>query len=77
MEAYPSEAVELQYNVGRLYHQIGCLQYAVKCYTSCINSNDSSTTSIKRSAAHNLALIYNATGAHELAADTIRSHLTI
>ncbi|GMH45921.1 hypothetical protein BSKO_13884 [Bryopsis sp. KO-2023] len=73
-----SNPQESHYNFGRAYHQLGLFHIAVKAYEQCLKAEaPPGVPCIKREAAHNLVLIYKATGAKELARRVMQENLTI
>lgn len=71
-------AVHLPYNLGRATHQLSLLHLAVPYYRSVLDGAGAGGggAELAREAAHNLALIYSASGAHELAREVLRRHPT-
>lgn len=74
-------AQEQHYNTARGLHQIGLQHLAVPLYERCLSlSKENETrqsTDLRREAAHNLALIYKASGADALARNVLREHATV
>lgn len=69
---------EALYNTGRAAHQLGLLHVAVPLYERALAAPApaaSSTTDVRREAAHNLVLIYRSTGAIELARQIMHEYL--
>eukprot|EP00741_Cyanophora_paradoxa_P002683 tig00000615_g2603.t1 len=75
------ETPEALYNLARAHHQLGLLQLAVpfyeRCLARCCAPSSRPTQSLAREAAHNLALIYRASGNAPLALALMREYLTI
>ncbi|KAF0991966.1 hypothetical protein HZS_6182 [Henneguya salminicola] len=74
-------SMEACYNVGRFFHGYGMSTYAVTFYRACLNLSNQTMTSkpndLFREAAHNLALIYDASGNRDLANNILKMYLTI
>ena len=69
---------EAAYNLGRAAHQLGLLHVAAPFYERAlaVRSPDGAREHcVAREAAHNLALLYRATGARALARTVMRQHL--
>ena len=67
--------VETAYNLGRACHQLGLAYLAAEWYNRALDA-PSSGHSVKREAAHNLSLIYRASGNDALARSVLRAHCT-
>ena len=71
---------ESLYNLGRAAQQSGALHVAVAYYKralECPPVADDRTDDLSREAAHNLALIYRASGSHALARQVAETYLAI
>jgi len=84
---------EAAYNMGRAAHQLGLMHVAIPFYEqalalkACIgqggeveeepDEEEQARSDLCREAAHNLVMIYKATGAMELAREVLHRHLTI
>ena len=84
-------AQEAAYNLGRAAHQLGLLHLAVPFYERALEApppdpdagsgqspwRDGGALCLRREAAHNLALLFRATGAPALARQVMRQHLVV
>jgi general transcription factor 3C polypeptide 3 (transcription factor C subunit 4) len=73
-------AQEAAYNLGRAAHQLGLLHLAAPFYERALAAQPpegNATLDVRGEAAHNLAQLYGATGAHALAHEVVRRHLTV
>ncbi|KAJ1499440.1 transcription factor TFIIIC subunit tfc4 [Coelomomyces lativittatus] len=74
--ARPTSPLSLiHYNLGRAFHQLNLVTYAVKYYQSSLEANDCPT--ILREAAYNLCLIYMQVQSYHLSKLTMQKYLTI
>ncbi|KAJ7192484.1 hypothetical protein GGX14DRAFT_552972 [Mycena pura] len=68
---------EIEYNVGRTFHQLGLFSHAAHHYERAIDAADSTDPQCAREAAYNLSVIYIGTGARHLAVALYRRWLSI
>lgn len=81
---------ELQYNFGRIFHQLGVLDLAVKHYENVLARADErmkdppmqlqgeeGVLDLSKEAAYNLAIIYYTRNAPDLARDVVRRYLSL
>eukprot|EP00884_Botryococcus_braunii_P012674 jgi/Botrbrau1/21407/Bobra.0216s0026.1 len=84
---------EAEYNMGRAAQQLGLMHLALEFYKRVLNSSPppleqgmvgigkgqapARDLDLRREAAHNMALIYRASGADQLAREILRQHLTV
>ena len=64
--------------MGRAAHQLGLLHVAGPFYERALAAHPPNSVRghcVRREAAHNLVLLYRATGAHALARQVMRQHL--
>lgn len=74
IEDFALRESETLYNVGRALHQCGQARYAALYYERCLALPPSPATF---HAAHNLALIYEASGALDLARAIVAKHFVL
>jgi predicted Zn-dependent protease len=78
---------EAYYNLARAFHHVSLFEYAIPLYELVLNDpsvdflyheerQQGLVASLKREAAYNLAIIYRSAGAHHLARELLRTHLT-
>ena len=73
----PSSSV-VWYNLGRATHHLGWTTPATRFYQRAIASHDASDTKdVRFAAAHNLALVFSSSGAHDLAAEVRKRHCVV
>lgn len=68
---------ESKYNMARAAHQLGLLHLAVPLYEAALKETDILEGHLRWEAAHNLALIFTKSGAHNLARSVLREHCVI
>jgi len=68
--------IEAVYNLGRAFHQLGLVQFAVPLYKKALNM-EKDENNLKMDVAYNLSLIYKASGSVELARQITMQYLTI
>lgn len=67
---------EINYNYGRAYQQLGLFQLAIPCYKKVLAATDKDNT-LQRHAAFNLSLIYSRSGSPSLAAQLLRTYVSV
>jgi general transcription factor 3C polypeptide 3 (transcription factor C subunit 4) len=73
--AFRGESPETRYNLGRAFDQLGLPHLAVKYYKKALAGAGGSAET--RLAAHNLALLYDRSGAPELAHQVLEEHFVV
>ncbi len=73
--AFRGESPETRYNLGRAFDQLGLPHLAVKYYKKALAGAGGSAET--RLAAHNLALLYDRSGAPELAHEVLDEHFVV
>jgi general transcription factor 3C polypeptide 3 (transcription factor C subunit 4) len=71
---------EAAYNLGRAAHQLGLMHVAIPFYEQALAlrpAERGSATDLSREAAHNVVMIYKATGAIALAREVMHEYLTV
>lgn len=68
---------EAVYNLARASQGLGLRHFAVELYEEVLAWKDEDSGSLKREAAYNLSLIYQASGNLDLARQVLRDHITI